>query len=113
MAHNAKPTLSANEASNRNGSPASVFVVIVAQPAIVARKFVAPRKRVGDNGKLPNPATLKIEYDRLMAKKNSLVAAYKSLKRQAREYGVVKSNVDSILDPSAERMRGKERGVEL
>jgi len=73
----------------------------------------ALRKRVGDNGKLPNPVTLKMEYDSLMAKKSSLVAAYGVLKRQAREYGVVKNNVDSILDPGVERMWGKARGVEL
>ena len=73
----------------------------------------ALRKRAGDNGKLPNPATLQAEYAKLTEKKNALRANYGKLKRQAQEYGVVKKNVDSILDPGTERARGKERGAEL
>jgi len=47
------------------------------------------------------------------AKKNELRAEYGKLKRQARDYGVVKKNVDSILNPGTERAQGRNRGVEL
>jgi hypothetical protein len=64
-------------------------------------------------GKLPNLAALKSEHAQLTERKNALNAEYGKLKRQAREYGVIKSNVDSILNPGANRGRAKERGAEL
>ena len=73
----------------------------------------ALKKHAGDDMKLPNPDKLKTEYSRLTAKKNELRAEYGKLKRQARDYGVVKKNVDSILNPVAERARGRNKGVEL
>jgi hypothetical protein len=71
------------------------------------------RQQAGDGGKLPNPATLQAEYTRLTEKKNALRAEYGKLKQQAREYGVVKKNVDSILNPDIDRVRGRERNAEL
>jgi len=72
------------------------------------------RAQAGDGGKLPNPAALQAEYARLTEKKNALRAEYGKLKKQAREYGIVKRNVDSILNPGTEpRTRGKERSAEL
>jgi len=68
----------------------------------------ALRKQAGDGGKLPNPATLQAEYTRLTEKKNALRAEYGKLKHRAREYGIVKKNVDSILNAGTERARGKE-----
>jgi len=73
----------------------------------------ALKTHAGDNGKLPNPATLQAEYERLTEKKNNLRTEYGKLRQQAREYGIVKKNVDSILNPTTERERGKERGAEL
>lgn len=74
----------------------------------------ALRAYAGDGGKLPNLAKLQTEYAKLTESKNTLRAEYGKLKRQAREYGIVKKNVDSILNPGAEaRTRGKERGAEL
>ena len=46
--------------------------------------------------------------------KNALRVEYGKLKRQAKEYGIIKKNVDSILEPGAEpRARGKNRQAEL
>jgi flagellar basal body rod protein FlgC len=73
----------------------------------------ALRKQAGDGGKLPNPSKLQAEYARLTEKKNALRLEYGKLRQQAREYGVVKKNVDSILDPGTERARGKKRSAEL
>ena len=66
-----------------------------------------------EGGKLPNPAALQAEYNRLTEKKNALRVEYGKLQQQAREYGIVKRNVDSILNPGTERARGRERQAEL
>jgi hypothetical protein len=73
----------------------------------------ALRKQAGDGGKLPNPATLQTEYARLTEKKNALRSEYGKLKAQAREYSIIKKNVDSILNPGTERARGKDLHAEL
>ena len=76
----------------------------------------ALRKHAGNGGKLPNPAMIQTEYTRLTDRKNALRSEYGKLKQQAREYGIIKKNVDSILDPGTEqRVQGKEkrRSVEL
>ena len=73
----------------------------------------ALRKHTGDGGKLPNPAVLQAEYNKLTERKNALRAEYGKLRQMAKEYGIVKKNVDSILNPSTERVRGKERSAEL
>ena len=65
------------------------------------------------DGKLPNPTALQAEYHRLTEKKNTLRAEYGNLRQMAKEYGVVKKNVDSILNPGTERARGRDRNVEL
>jgi len=65
------------------------------------------------SGKLPNLATLQTEYATLTEKKNALRAEYAALKKQAREYGVVRRNVDSILNPAEPKAKRRERGAEL
>ncbi|MDR2162495.1 MAG: hypothetical protein LBO70_00900 [Clostridiales Family XIII bacterium] len=62
------------------------------------------------SGKLPSLATLKTEYAKLMECKTALQAEYRKLKKQAREYGIIKRNVDSILNPAGVRNKAKERG---
>jgi len=73
----------------------------------------ALKVHAGKDGKLPNPVTLQAEYTRLTEKKNALRVEYGNLRQMAREYGIVKKNVDSILNPGTERVRSKERGAEL
>ena len=73
----------------------------------------ALRKYAGDGGKLPNPATLQTEYARLTENKERLRSEYGKLKQQTREYGIVKKNVDSILNPNTERVQTRERNAEL
>ena len=63
--------------------------------------------RIG--GKLPNVATLQAEYSRLTKEKEALYADYGKLKKQVKEYNVIKRNVDSILQPPQE---DKKRTVE-
>jgi len=73
----------------------------------------ALKAHAGEGGKLPSPAALQAEYTRLTEKKNALRTEYGKLRQQAREYGIVKKNVDSILTPGTQRARSKERGAEL
>ena len=58
--------------------------------------------------KLPNLAALQSEYEALQAQKEALYADYGKLKKQVREYDVIKQNIDSILRQDKEPERGKE-----
>ncbi len=59
-------------------------------------------------GKLPNVAALQAEYAALQEQKETLYANYGKLKKQVREYDVIKRNIDSILRQEREPERGKE-----
>ena len=61
--------------------------------------------------KLPNLAAMQEEYGKLQAQKEALYADYGRLKKQVKEYDVIKQNIDSILrqDKELEREKGKER----
>jgi len=82
--------------------------LIVHEAAIRALKPFA-----GDGGKLPNPAALQTEHEQLAKRKTALYVEYKKLEQSAREYGIVKRNIDSILNPGTERTQNRERGAEL
>ena len=60
------------------------------------------------SGKLPNIATLQAEYERLRQQKETLYADYGKIKKQVKEYDVIKRNIDSILRQGNEPERGKE-----
>jgi hypothetical protein len=60
-------------------------------------------------GKLPSLATLRTEYAKLAERKTALQAEYRKLKKQAQEYGIIKKNVDSILNPGRQRGRAKAK----
>lgn len=62
-------------------------------------------------GKLPNLATLQAEYARLQGEKGKLYAEYGKLKKQVKEYNIIKNNVDSIL--KHEQEKEKETGLEI
>ena len=62
-----------------------------------------------EGGKLPNPAGLQKEYERLQAEKETLSSEYGKLKKQVKEYGIIKANVDSILhQPEADKSKGRD-----
>jgi len=69
-------------------------MIILHEATARALKAVYP-----DGGKLPNLSALKAECARLTEKKDALYADYGKLKKQAREYGTIKRNVDNILNP--------------
>ena len=62
----------------------------------------------GVGGKLPNVAALQAEYVKIQEQKETLYADYDRLKKQVKEYDVIKRNIDSILRRESEPERGKE-----
>ncbi len=62
----------------------------------------------GVGGKLPNVAALQAEYVKFREQKETLYADYGRLKKQVKEYDVIKRNIDSILRRESEPEWGKE-----
>jgi len=58
--------------------------------------------------KLPPAEKLKADYEALTAEKEKLYAEYKTARQEAREYSVIKQNVDSLLSVPKEQNREKE-----
>ena len=63
--------------------------------------------RAAGISKLPNLAELQTEYAALQKQKEVLYADYGKLKKQVKEYDVIKRNIDSILRQEKELERGK------
>lgn len=59
-------------------------------------------------GKLPNVAALQAEYAKLQEQKEALYANYGKLKKQVKEYDVIKQNIDGILRQGKEPEREQE-----
>ncbi len=62
--------------------------------------------------RLPAFQTMKAEYDALSAEKEKLYADYQKARDEAKEYNIIKQNVDSILavPKETEQKRDQERG---
>ena len=75
---------------------------------IILHEAAAKALKTAGITKLPNPATLQKEYEALQAQKEALYADYGKLKKKAREYDVIKQNIDSILQTGKQPERGKE-----
>ena len=92
-----------NKEQYRSGHESSLILHEAAAKAL---------KAAGVDRKLPSVAALQAEYEKLQEEKETLYADYGKLKKQVREYSVVKQNIDSILrmDKEPERSREKEHG---
>ena len=80
--------------------------------AIILHEAAAKSLKAAGVTKLPNLAALQAEYETLQAQKEALYADYGKLKKQVREYDVIKQNIDSILqaEKQPEREKETERG---
>lgn len=65
-------------------------------------------KATGIDRKLPSVVTLQAEYETLKEQKETLYSDYGRLKKQVKEYSVIKQNIDSILRQDKKPERGKE-----
>lgn len=66
-------------------------------------------RAAGVSDKLPNVVALQTEYKSLQGEKEKLYSAYGKLKKQVKEYDLIKRNIDSILRQDREPERGEER----
>ena len=82
------------------------------EQAIILHEAAARSLKAAGIAKLPNLAALQSEYEKLQEQKEALYADYGRLKKQVKEYDVIKQNIDSILRQprEPEREKGKERG---
>ena len=69
-------------------------------------------RTAGVSGKLPNVSALQAEYEKLQQQKEALYADYGKIKKQVKEYDVIKQNIDSILrhNKEIEQKKETERG---
>ena len=80
--------------------------------AIILHEAAAKALQMAGIKKLPNLTLLQAEYEQLQEQKETLYADYGKLKKQVKEYDVIKRNIDSILrqDKEPEREKETERG---
>ena len=78
---------------------------------VILHEAAAKALKAAGISKLPNLAALQAEYEKLQEQKETLRADYGKLKKQVREYDVIRQNIDSILRQprEPERKKGKER----
>ena len=75
---------------------------------VILHEAAAKALKTAGISKLPNLAALQAEYEKLQEQKETLRADYGKLKKQVREYDVIKQNIDSILRQPREPEREKE-----
>ena len=98
-----KPTYDAYRKAKDRGS----YRAIHERDIILHEAAVKAIKGAGIS-KLPDIAALQTEYAKLQERKEALYADYGKLKKQVKEYDVIKQNIDSILRQPKEPEREKE-----
>ena len=76
--------------------------------AIILHEAAAKALQTAGIKKLPNLAALQAEYEQLQEQKVALYTDYGKLKKQVKEYDVIKRNIDSILRQDKEPEYNKE-----
>ena len=76
---------------------------------VILHEAAAKALKAAGISKLPNLAALQAEYEKLQEQKEALRADYGKLKKQVREYDVIKQNIDSILRQPREPEREKRK----
>ncbi len=78
------------------------------ESSLILHEAAAKALKASGITKLPNLAAMQEEYGKLQAQKEALYADYGKLKKQVKEYDVIKQNIDSILRLEKEPERIKE-----
>ena len=76
--------------------------------AVILHEAAAKALKAAGVSKLPSIDALQAEYENLKQKKEALYADYGKLKKQVKEYDVIKQNIDSILQTGKHLVREKE-----
>ena len=81
------------------------------ESSLILHEAAAKTLKASGVTKLPNLAAMQEEYGKLQAQKEALYTDYGKLKKQVKEYDVIKQNIDSILrlEKEPERSRETER----
>lgn len=97
-------------ASRKTGDPTKYRMEH--ESALILHEAAAKALKAAGVSKLPDVAALQSEYVKLQAQKEALYADYGKLKKQVKEYGVIKKNIDSILPRRQEQERERHSVME-
>ena len=75
---------------------------------VILHEAAAKALKAAGISKLPNLSALQAEYEKLQEQKEALRADYGKLKKQVKEYDVIKQNIDCILRQPSKPEREKE-----
>ena len=75
---------------------------------VILHEAAAKALKAAGISKLPNLAALQAEYEKLQEQKEALRADYGKLKKQVKEYDVIKQNIDSILQAGNQPKRERQ-----
>ena len=75
---------------------------------VILHEAAAKALKAAGISKLPNLAALQAEYEKLQEQKEALRTDYRKLKKQVKEYDVIRQNIDSILRQNGELERRRE-----
>ena len=78
------------------------------ESSLILHEAAAKALKAAGVTNLPNLAAMQEEYGKLQAQKEALYTDYGKLKKQVKEYDVIKQNIDSILRLEKEPERGRE-----
>ena len=95
-------------ASRKAGDPAKYRAEH--ESALILHEAASKALKAAGITKLPDVAALQAEYAKLHAQKEALYADYGKLKKQVKEYGIIKKNIDSIL-PRRQEQERERKGV--
>ena len=79
---------------------------------IILHEAAAKALKAAGISKLPNITVLQSKYEKHQEQKEAIYTDYGKLKKQVKEYDVIKQNIDSILRQGKEQEREKEKNME-
>ena len=78
------------------------------ESSLILHEAAAKTLKASGITKLPNLAAMQEEYGKLQAQKEAIYADYGKLKKQVKEYDIIKQSIDRILRLEKEPERGRE-----
>ena len=82
------------------------------ESSLILHEAAAKALKAAGISKLPNITVLQSKYEKHQEQKEAIYTDYGKLKKQVKEYDVIKQNIDSILRQGKEQEREKEKNME-